>query len=172
MWSPSTHAPLRCCDTREPRPWIGPENLCGTPSIPELRPFTTLRMTVQQTGGRTGTVRILLYRAGEFDPDEITRRVGVTPSETARAGEAIGRSEIIRQNSLWVLHSRFQPSAPIDLQARAKHQHVLATSRHRPSLKYKQRRWPCIDFRRACRNEGFLHDATSSCYTRMVRLHG
>jgi hypothetical protein len=35
-------------------------------------------------------------------------------------------------------------------QAGAKHQHVLATSRHRPSLKYEQRRWPGRDFRRAC----------------------
>jgi hypothetical protein len=58
------------------------------------------------------------YLAGRFDPDEITRRVGVTPSETARAGDAIGSTGIKRQNSLWALHSRLQPSAPVDLHVR------------------------------------------------------
>jgi Domain of unknown function (DUF4279) len=55
------------------------------------------------------------YLAGAFNPDEITRRVGVTPSETARAGDAIGSAGIKKQNSLWALHSRLQPSAPVDL---------------------------------------------------------
>lgn len=54
------------------------------------------------------------YLAGEFDPDQITRRAGVNPSETARAGDAIGSTEIKRRNNLWALQSRLQPSAPVD----------------------------------------------------------
>src|SRR6266567_3489503 len=36
--------------------------------------------------------------------------------------------------------------------AGAKRQHVLATSGHRPFLKYKQHRWLCIKLQRACRH--------------------
>ena len=65
-----------------------------------------------------GEPHAYFYLAGEFDPDEITLRVGVTPSETARVGDALGSSEITRQNSLWALHSRLQRSAPVDLHVR------------------------------------------------------
>jgi hypothetical protein len=58
------------------------------------------------------------YLAGAFDPDEITRKVEVTPSETARAGDALGSAGTKRQNSLWALHSRLQPSTPADLHVR------------------------------------------------------
>jgi len=51
---------------------------------------------------------------GAFVPDEITRRVGVLPSETARAGDAIGRGQRKRQNSLWKLRSRLQSSGDLD----------------------------------------------------------
>lgn len=53
--------------------------------------------------------------AGAFEPDEITRRLGVLPSETARAGDAIGKGHLKRQNSLWVLRSRLQSSGDVDL---------------------------------------------------------
>ncbi|HSY89940.1 MAG TPA: DUF4279 domain-containing protein [Candidatus Binatus sp.] len=55
------------------------------------------------------------YIAGAFDPDEISRRVGVAPSRTARAGDAIGSTRVKRQSSLWALHSRLQPSGRVDL---------------------------------------------------------
>lgn len=45
---------------------------------------------------------------GAFDPDEITRRLGVLPSETARVGDAVGTSSLKRQASLWILRSRSQ----------------------------------------------------------------
>jgi hypothetical protein len=45
---------------------------------------------------------------GAFEPDEVTRRLGVLPSETGRAGDAIGRGHHKRQNSLWTLRSRLQ----------------------------------------------------------------
>jgi hypothetical protein len=47
---------------------------------------------------------------GAFDPKEITRKVAVLPSETARAGDPIGRGQHKRQNSLWMLRSRVQSS--------------------------------------------------------------
>jgi hypothetical protein len=50
---------------------------------------------------------------GAFAPDEITRRVGVLPSETARAGDAIGSGRK-RQNSLWTLRSRLHSSGDLD----------------------------------------------------------
>jgi hypothetical protein len=55
---------------------------------------------------------------GAFEPDEITRRLGVLPSETARAGDAIGRAHHKRQNSLWMLRSRLQRSGDLDQHVR------------------------------------------------------
>ena len=42
----------------------------------------------------------------------------MAPSETARAGDAIGNAAIKRQDSLWALDSRLQPPAPVDLHVR------------------------------------------------------
>lgn len=55
---------------------------------------------------------------GAFEPDEITRRLGVLPSETARAGDAVGRGHLKRQNSLWTLRSRLQSSGDLDQHVR------------------------------------------------------
>lgn len=52
---------------------------------------------------------------GSFDPDEITGRVGVTPTEVAREGDAIGGTTKRRPCSLWALHSRLAASAPLEL---------------------------------------------------------
>lgn len=56
--------------------------------------------------------------AGAFEPDDITRRAGVTPSEAARAGDAIGSTHLQRQNSLWTLRSRLRPSGDVDQHVR------------------------------------------------------
>jgi Domain of unknown function (DUF4279) len=56
--------------------------------------------------------------AGAFDPDEITRKVGMKPTEVARAGDSIGSTQIKRKNSLWTLHSRLQPSGAVDMHVR------------------------------------------------------
>ena len=55
---------------------------------------------------------------GSFDPDAITRRVGVSPTEAKREGEAIGTTSKKRPCSLWTLHSRLSPAAPLDEQVR------------------------------------------------------
>jgi hypothetical protein len=52
---------------------------------------------------------------GAFDPDEISRKVGVAPSETARAGDTVGKDGMKRKNSLWAFGSRLEASAPVDL---------------------------------------------------------
>ena len=51
---------------------------------------------------------------GSFDPDDITRSIGVSPTETKREGDAIGAASNKRPCSLWALHSRVNPSAPLD----------------------------------------------------------
>ena len=51
---------------------------------------------------------------GSFDPDEITRRVGVTPTKIAREGDSIGTTSEKRPCSLWALNSRLLPSAPLE----------------------------------------------------------
>ena len=51
---------------------------------------------------------------GSFDPDDITRRVGVSPTEIRREGDAIGTTSKKRPCGLWALHSRLNPSAPLD----------------------------------------------------------
>ena len=55
------------------------------------------------------------HLAGVFDPDDITRKVGVAPSETARADDSIDKIRRKRRNSLWTLGSRLQPSERLDL---------------------------------------------------------
>ena len=44
----------------------------------------------------------------------VTRRVGVSPTEIKREGDAIGTTSKKRPCSLWALHSRVNPSAPLD----------------------------------------------------------
>jgi Domain of unknown function (DUF4279) len=51
---------------------------------------------------------------GSFAPDDVTRRVGVTPTKTAMEGDAIGTTSKSRPCSLWALHSRLGGSAPLD----------------------------------------------------------
>ena len=51
---------------------------------------------------------------GSFDPDDVTRSVGVTPTETKREGDTIGTTSKKRPCSLWALHSRVDPSAALD----------------------------------------------------------
>jgi Domain of unknown function (DUF4279) len=47
--------------------------------------------------------------AGTFEPDEMTRRLGVFPSEAARAGDTLDeKGHYKRKNSLWTLRSRVQ----------------------------------------------------------------
>jgi hypothetical protein len=43
---------------------------------------------------------------GSFAPDDVTRRVGVAPTKTAREGDVIGTTSKNRPCSLWALHSR------------------------------------------------------------------
>jgi Domain of unknown function (DUF4279) len=51
---------------------------------------------------------------GSFDPDEVTRRVGLVPTETAREGDVIGSTTKKRPCSLWALHSRLERRAPLE----------------------------------------------------------
>lgn len=51
---------------------------------------------------------------GSFDPDEITRTLGVTPTKTAREGDTIGDTSKKRPCSLWALHSRLGSSASLE----------------------------------------------------------
>jgi len=55
---------------------------------------------------------------GSFAPDDVTRRVGVTPTKTAMEGDAIGTTSKSRPCSLWALHSRLGGSAPLDEQVK------------------------------------------------------
>jgi len=51
---------------------------------------------------------------GSFDPDEVTRSVGVRPTEKARTGDPIGTGSKKRPCSFWALHSRLGPSDPLE----------------------------------------------------------
>ena len=51
---------------------------------------------------------------GSFEPDDITRRVGVKPTEIAREGDPVGKSSKGRPCSLWALHSRLGPPASLE----------------------------------------------------------
>jgi hypothetical protein len=55
---------------------------------------------------------------GSFVPDDVTRRVGVTPTKTAREGDPIGTTSKNRPCSFWALHSRLGASAPLEEQVK------------------------------------------------------
>jgi Domain of unknown function (DUF4279) len=51
---------------------------------------------------------------GTFDPDEITTRLGIVPSGTAREGEPLPKGPLRRKCSRWELRSRIEEAAPIE----------------------------------------------------------
>jgi hypothetical protein len=51
------------------------------------------------------------------DPDEISRRLGIEPSETNRAGDAMGQSPMRRRRNSWRLDSTVD--APYDVEKHA-----------------------------------------------------
>jgi hypothetical protein len=51
---------------------------------------------------------------GSFDPDEITRRLGVKGTKVAREGDAVSRTSKKRPCSRWELHSRLGTCASLD----------------------------------------------------------
>jgi hypothetical protein len=53
--------------------------------------------------------------AGSFDPADITKRVGIVPTEASAQGDPIPRSQIPTECSRWALQSRLQRSAELEL---------------------------------------------------------
>lgn len=51
---------------------------------------------------------------GSFDPDEITRSLRITPSETGREGDPLPNTSVTRKTSIWGLRSRVEPTDPLD----------------------------------------------------------
>jgi hypothetical protein len=51
---------------------------------------------------------------GTFDPDEITSKLGITPSRIATEGDSLPRTSVKRKCSLWALRSRVEETAPIE----------------------------------------------------------
>jgi hypothetical protein len=51
---------------------------------------------------------------GSFEPDEITRRLGVKPTQVAREGDAIGKTSKKRPCSAWRLYSRLDEAEPLE----------------------------------------------------------
>jgi uncharacterized protein DUF4279 len=62
----------------------------------------------------TNNLYAYFHVRGSLDPDEITRRVGVIPTETAREADVIRQTTKQRPCSLWALHSRLERSAPLE----------------------------------------------------------
>ena len=52
---------------------------------------------------------------GTFDPHEITRRLGITPSRIATEGDSLPRTPVNRKCSLWELRSRIKETAPLEM---------------------------------------------------------
>lgn len=52
--------------------------------------------------------------ADSFDPDEITRRLGVEPSDSWRQGDIHPRTRMERKFSRWCLNSRLAHSEPLE----------------------------------------------------------
>jgi hypothetical protein len=52
--------------------------------------------------------------SGSFEPDQITERVGLKPTESSREGELIPKSTMRRKVSRWSLHSRLERSSSLE----------------------------------------------------------
>jgi hypothetical protein len=52
---------------------------------------------------------------GTFDPDKISRRMSITPSQIAHEGDSLPRTSVKRKCSLWALRSRLEDTAPIEM---------------------------------------------------------
>jgi hypothetical protein len=52
--------------------------------------------------------------SGSFDPDQITERVGVKPTESHREGELLPRGTMRRKTGRWSLFSRLERSASLE----------------------------------------------------------
>ena len=53
-----------------------------------------------------------------FDPDEITRRVGISPTESWRKGDLHPKTGRARNFSRWILRSRLQTTASLETHVR------------------------------------------------------
>lgn len=55
---------------------------------------------------------------GTFDPHEITRRLGITPSRISTEGDSLPRTPVKRKCSIWELRSRIEETAPLEMHVR------------------------------------------------------
>jgi hypothetical protein len=66
---------------------------------------------------RANKISVALLVAGlDFDPDEITKHIGLPPSETHRFGEPIGRTKAVYKLNMWRLRSRLSNTTGIQEQ--------------------------------------------------------
>jgi hypothetical protein len=52
--------------------------------------------------------------AGSFEPSDVTRRVGISPTRSCREGESIRGTQKLRKCSRWELYSRLERSATVE----------------------------------------------------------
>jgi Domain of unknown function (DUF4279) len=52
---------------------------------------------------------------GSFQPDQITKRIGVTPTKSFLQGDLIPRTQMARKLNGWQLHSRLEKTAKLEL---------------------------------------------------------
>ena len=52
--------------------------------------------------------------AGEFDPAQLTKRTGITPTETSIEGDPIRGSKMLHKCSRWILRSRLDTTASLE----------------------------------------------------------
>src|SRR5689334_1226581 len=91
------------------------------------------RLDNRHRPGRAGPRPLILVRAlmsqpneqyayfavtGTFDPEEITSRAGVGPSDSWRAGDLHPRTRMERKFSRWALHSRLPRNEPLEAHIR------------------------------------------------------
>jgi hypothetical protein len=52
--------------------------------------------------------------AGEFDPHEISTRIGLTPTDSWKKGSRSPQTDVERKHSRWSLYSRLSDSQPLE----------------------------------------------------------
>lgn len=65
---------------------------------------------------RPNEYRVYFTLVGEFDPTDISRRLGLEPSSSWKKGDLNPRTQFERKHSRWSLNSRLEQSASLEEQ--------------------------------------------------------
>ncbi|MCU1256501.1 MAG: hypothetical protein JWM83_2800 [Candidatus Angelobacter sp.] len=79
------------------------------------RAWLPLRREQVERMGEVNECYAYFHVAGQFNPSDLTRRLGVEPTRISVKGEVIPRTKMLRKFSRWELHSRLARTESFEL---------------------------------------------------------